>query len=118
MSSGTKHDSGKAPLNLLPTNSLIEIAKVLGFGASKYAAHNWKGGLKESRLIAAALRHIMAYNDGEDLDPESGISHIAHAGCCLMFLLDQHPRLPALDDRYKTSQSQPIFISPTCGPSR
>lgn len=106
MSTGIKYDSGKAPLDLLSTVALIELARVLDFGAKKYGRSNWRGGLSECRLIAAALRHMFAYLAGEDLDPESGLPHPAHAMACIMFLLDQHPRLPALDDRYKSPEAK------------
>lgn len=97
---GVKHDGGKARMSLLPNDPLVMIAEVLGFGADKYAAHNWRKGFDQSRLLDAALRHIFAYSDGEDLDPESGLSHIAHAGCCLVFLLDQIKKGTGNDDRY------------------
>lgn len=67
---------------------MTEVAKVMTFGAKKYNAHNWRGGFKYSRLIAAILRHVFAYNSGEKLDPETGLSHLAHAACGIMFLLE------------------------------
>ena len=57
------------------------------------------------RPLAAAMRHIMAFNDGEDKDPESGLSHLAHAACCIMFLLEFEKTHPELDDRYKVDVS-------------
>jgi len=98
---GVKHDIGKPRTDLLPTAPLLAIAGVLGFGANKYAAHNWRAGFSYSRLIGAALRHILAYNDGEDKDPESGLSHLAHAGCCILFLLEQEAKGTGTDDRFK-----------------
>lgn len=103
---GAKHDSGKAPLDLLDRVALEEIARVLEFGKKKYAAHNWRGGLQMSRLMAAAMRHLMAYNDGEDFDPESGLSHLAHAGCCVMFALRMEHDRPDMDDRYKKAADE------------
>jgi hypothetical protein len=100
LSSGLKYDGDKAPLQLLDGYALEQIAKVLAFGANKYAAHNWRGGIHMSRLIGAALRHINAYNSGEDLDPESGLSHLAHAGCCIVFALWMAEHRPELDDRW------------------
>lgn len=100
-SSGVKHDSGKAPLSLLDRKALESIAEVLAFGAEKYAAHNWRAGFDHTRLSDAALRHIFAWIDGEDADPESGLSHIAHAQCCLMFLQRMIIEKPERDDRYK-----------------
>lgn len=98
---GSKHDSGKPRMDLLDRLALEDVARVLGFGAEKYAAHNWRSGLPTSRLIAAALRHTHAFNDGEDNDPESGLPHLAHAMCCLMFALNMHKTRPDLDDRYR-----------------
>lgn len=97
---GVKHDQGKAQLDLLPYEALEEIAKVLGFGARKYARGNFANGISYSRLIAAVLRHVHQYNSGEDIDPESGLPHTAHAGCMLLFLLYMQKHRPDLDDRW------------------
>ncbi len=98
---GTKHDGGKPPMSLLDRQWLEGTAKVLAFGAQKYAAHNWRAGIAYSRLSDAALRHLMAFIDGEDIDLESGLSHLYHASCCLMFLSNMSETRPDLDDRYK-----------------
>lgn len=97
---GRKFDSGKPPMDLLDRHALEEIARVLEFGAKKYDRHNWRSGISYSRLVAAMLRHINAFNDGEDTDHETGISHMAHAGCCVMFLLWMEKYRPDLDDRW------------------
>ena len=95
-----KHDDGKAPMSLLSKEALEQTAQVLAFGKQKYAAHNWRKGFAWSRPLSAALRHIMAFNDGEDKDPESGLSHLAHAMCCLMFVLEFEKTHKELDDRW------------------
>ncbi|MFO0448763.1 MAG: dATP/dGTP diphosphohydrolase domain-containing protein [Pseudomonadota bacterium] len=85
---GRKFDAGKLDYTLVPWDGLEEVVKVLEFGARKYARDNWKhveGG--EQRYQAAAFRHLIAYNQGETVDQETGLSHLAHAGCCLLFLL-------------------------------
>jgi hypothetical protein len=99
--SAMKFDTDKLPVNLLSSEALLQTAAVLKFGADKYHAHNWRDGFAWSRPLAAAMRHIMAFNDGEDKDPESGLSHLAHAACCIMFLLEFEKTHPQLDDRYK-----------------
>lgn len=99
---GKKFDAGKPRMELLSGIALQEVAKVLTFGATKYDAHNWRGGLKWSRVLGAALRHIFAYLGGEDKDPETGLSHIAHAACCMMFLLEYEVTHNELDDRFKS----------------
>jgi hypothetical protein len=103
MPTGTalKFDDGKLPLHLLSTEAMNQTAAVLQFGAEKYAAHNWRKGFTWSRPLAAAMRHITAFNAGEDKDPESGLSHLAHAACCIMFLLEFEKTHRELDDRYK-----------------
>lgn len=101
LSSGTKYDTGKPRMDLLDSSFLEEVAQVLTFGANKYSAHNWRNGINYSRLIAAAYRHLGSINAGEDIDPESGLPHVAHLGCCIMFLSSMMRVKPELDDRYK-----------------
>ena len=97
---GLKNDQDKLPYNLLDRTALDEVARVLAFGAVKYSAENWRGGIQYSRLIGAALRHMMAVSDGEDFDPETGLPHAAHAMCSMMFLLWMMRHRPDLDDRW------------------
>lgn len=104
---GLKYDSEKPPIALVPTEAILEIARVLQFGARKYSAHNWRNGISYSRLISAALRHILAFNRGEDSDGESGLSHISHALCCLVFLSTfEANQKTDLDDRYKAESKK------------
>lgn len=95
-----KYDDDKIGMDLLPVKAKRAIAEVFDFGAKKYARHNWRNGFNYSRLIAAAERHLDAFNDGEDNDPESGKSHLAHAGCCIMMLLEHTINRLGTDDRY------------------
>lgn len=97
---GKKFDSGKPPMALIPHFVLAEVGKVLAFGAEKYEPWNWAGGFAWSRLISAAQRHIGAFQDGEEVDPETQISHLAHAMCCLIFLLAHQLQGLGSDDRY------------------
>lgn len=104
-SAGVKHDQNKLPLDLLDPLALEGLAKVLAFGAKKYAAHNWRGGLSWTRLIAAMLRHTFAIMRGELNDPESGLPHIDHVGCCWMFLSNMMKTRPDLNDIYKETKA-------------
>ena len=97
---GVKHDSGKPRMSLLPFDALEELAKVLGAGEKKYSAHNHRSGFEYSRLTDAALRHIGAWNNGVDVDAETGISHLAHAAVNLLFLIAQQKGDYGHDDRY------------------
>ena len=98
-----KFDEEKNRLELLSTDAIEEIGKVLTFGAKKYDDHNWRKGFKWSRLIGATIRHLFAWMRGEDKDKETGLSHLAHAGCCIMFLLEHEKKGLGIDDRYKTN---------------
>lgn len=84
---GRKDDAGKDPWDLAPWDAFRAIVGVLGFGAKKYAPRNWERGMAWSRLYAATLRHLTAWWDGEERDPETGLLHLAHAACCVCFLL-------------------------------
>ena len=86
---GRKFDGNKLQYGLVPPLALRETVKVLTFGAQKYEPDNWRrvpDGPR--RYFDAAQRHIWAYKEGEIIDPESGVNHLAHAVCCLMFMLD------------------------------
>lgn len=86
---GRKYDEGKLELALIPASLILEVGKVLTYGAKKYAPHNWKNGISQTRLISAALRHIVAYMENEVTDSESGLPHLAHAICELAFAMEQ-----------------------------
>lgn len=101
LSVAVKADGDKVRTDLLPVGPMLAIAEVLTFGAKKYADHNWRQGFKWSRLLGAAMRHLFAFLRGEDKDPETGLSHLAHLGCCVMFLLEHEQRGLGEDDRYK-----------------
>lgn len=101
MSGGTKHDQEKVRLDLLSPIWLFGVGQVLTFGAKKYAAHNWRRGIHLSRLLGACLRHVFSFLGGEDRDPETGLSHLYHASCCLMFAAETYELRPEMDDRWK-----------------
>jgi len=98
---GVKYDAGKPPLGRLPRAALLEDAAVYDFGHHKYDWNNWRKGIAWHRQLDAALRHIYAFLDGEDLDPESGICHLAHARVDLAMVSEYRGTHPELDDRYK-----------------
>jgi len=89
MIEGKKFDSEKPKMYLLPPKALIEVSKVLTFGAQKYDEENWrKLDNLQNRYTGGALRHLFAHMDGELNDPETNYSHLAHAICCLLFKLE------------------------------
>lgn len=84
---GTKYDANKTDYTLIPTAALEAEARALMFGEKKYGRYNYTAGFETSRLLAAALRHILAYRDGLSVDSESGLHHLGHARACLAMLL-------------------------------
>ncbi len=89
MSEFKKFDSKKNRLELIEPEFILGLGKVLSFGAEKYEAWNWVKASSEedqNRIKGAMMRHMMAYMGGEKLDPETGLSHLHHISCNLMFL--------------------------------
>lgn len=86
MDQGTKHDEGKVRFDLLPQEALEGAARVLMFGATKYDENNWRKGIQYRRVWNGIQRHLWAWLRREDLDLESGINHLHHAACGVMFL--------------------------------
>lgn len=84
---GIKYDQGKPDYSLLPFASVDDVVSVMTYGAEKYDRFNWKN-VSEIRYQAAAMRHISAYMQGESADTETGHSHLAHAVCNLLFLME------------------------------
>ena len=84
---GRKDDSDKAARpELLSPFFLLGVSEVLADGAKKYDARNWEKGILYSRVYGALLRHLFAWWGGAENDPDTGMHHLYHAGCCLMFL--------------------------------
>lgn len=99
-----RFNAGKRDWSLMPMGSVEEILKVLEFGKTKYSAWNWsKGdGFKYMDVYNSIMRHLVAWKAGEDTDPESGLSHMAHIGCNVLFLLhfiNNEDKYPNNDDR-------------------
>jgi hypothetical protein len=99
--SAIKYDSQKPRMDLLPLDVLEGVAEVLQFGATKYGDYNFAKGMKYSRLLAATLRHISSFQRGEDIDKESGLLHLNHAICSLIFLSFYEKYKTGEDDRCK-----------------
>lgn len=86
---GRKFDAGKPDLSLVPRGLVEGCARAMMFGVGKYGRDNWRGGFDDSRLLAACLRHVMAYTNGERIDAESGLCHLDCASFSLGVVLDQ-----------------------------
>lgn len=101
MTEGRKDDKEKPRMELISAIATLKKAQVYTFGANKYGENNWRAGLKWTRVLGALKRHITAFEQGEDLDPETSLSHMAHAACCVDFLLEYEDTHRDLDDRYR-----------------
>lgn len=90
---GNKADAGKLRWALLPFRALEGVVGVLTFGATKYRPHGWRGvDNAVERYRDALLRHVAAYMQGEWMDPETGLPHLAHAATNALFLLELETR--------------------------
>lgn len=94
-----KADGEKNRLDLWPVRPYEDVGWVLTYGARKYADRNWEKGFKWSRLFGSTLRHLFAWYRGETIDPESGLNHLAHAACNIIFLLEFSHTGAGEDDR-------------------
>jgi hypothetical protein len=94
-----KETQGKLRWCLLPYEAVTEVVKVLEFGAKKYAAHGWVGGMNWSLLADAIMRHFEAWQGGEDRAPDSGLLHVSHIACNALFLTYYALRSLGTDDR-------------------
>lgn len=86
MNKGTKYDQGKLEWTMYPWDAATEELKILMYGAEKYEKDNWKK-VEPDRYGNAIMRHVIAYLSGEKIDPESGMSHLAHVRCNAAFLM-------------------------------
>jgi len=98
-----KFDANKVRVDLLPVYPMTAIADVFTFGAQKYFADSYRQGetVAWSRTYGSILRHLFAFWDGQDKDPESGKPHLAHAGTQLMILMEHTKYSQDKDDRFK-----------------
>lgn len=92
-----KFDSDKVDLSLLPYTPLERIARILMFGEQKYGRDNWRECKEIRRYYNAAMRHLMDWNNGVRVDPETGKSPLHHAGCCILFMIELEERGDGLE---------------------
>jgi hypothetical protein len=99
-----KYDENKVDLSLLPVEALEAIAKVFEFGAKKYGAFNWRYDGKNTewrRSFSSLQRHLYAWSECQDIDPDSGLDHLSHAASQLMIMICHAKNHPEMDNRYK-----------------
>lgn len=92
--------STKPPLSCIPTGPLYEVGAAMLDGSAKYGRHNWRViGVRSSVYYDAALRHLMKWWEGEELDADSGCHHLAHAVACCLIVRDAANLGQLTDDR-------------------
>lgn len=96
-----RYNKGKPQIHQVPSCVITGIAEVLAFGEAKYGKWNWQKGNKFSVPYDSAMRHLLAFNEGQDLDDESKMNHLKHALCNVAMLLYYYENYPEMDDRSK-----------------
>lgn len=91
----TAFGMAKTPLDLIPPEMLNHVARAFANGAAKYGPYNWRTAkISSSVYYAAAMRHLTAWWEREEVAPDSGVHHLGHVGACLAMILDtQHSDL-------------------------
>lgn len=108
MLSGTRHNDGKPKLSLVldAREALEGAALVLGDGLIEYGRGNWSRGLDHAEVVDSLMRHLLAYNSGEDVDPKSGRPHVDHITCNALFLATHVHRGIGVDGRTATREAE------------
>ena len=88
-----KHDTGKLRYSLIPSECEAEMCSVFMYGAKIYGDYNWEECTDPLRYYDAAQRHMHKWRSGEDMDVESGLTHLGHAAACLFILFELQCRL-------------------------
>lgn len=98
---GARYNKGKPDFSLIPLSTMEDEAQVWMYGKEKYKAWNWAKGMDWDVPYASAMRHLMAWQKGEDIDPESGLPHLAHVMCNIRMLTLYAKTYPEGDTRPK-----------------
>lgn len=99
-----RYDADKPRYDLVPADSYAELVAVYSMGAKKYAPRNWEKGMSWSRCFASIMRHAWAFWRGEEIDPESGLHHMAHVAWNALALVSYSKRKVGTDDRPKMAR--------------
>ena len=99
-----RYNKGKPQLSYTPLALMEAVSHVMEFGASKYERDNWKKGFPYLSLVDSLQRHLMAWSEGEDVDPESGLNHMWHVACNVGFICHQLKHGIGTDNRPKGPQ--------------
>lgn len=114
-SKGLRYNEGKLRYDLLPPRWMEALAEVMTKGAEKYEPRNWEKGMEWSKCYASLMRHTVAWLKGEDIDPESGLPHMAHTAWNALALVEYAETHPEYDDRTANQPSPEKRPRPTIG---
>ncbi len=103
---GVKDNKSKSRVDLIPSKPLIGVGHVLAFGARKYKPNNWRLGLKWSETLGSAQRHLLAFADGQDIDPETNLPHIDQALAQVLFQSEYYHTKTGIDDRWSSMSDE------------
>lgn len=95
----SRYNQGKTRMGLAPAYAQEQYGKVLTYGANKYDDNNWRKGMSWMSVVDSLERHLNAFKQGEDFDPETGLHHTAHIMCNAAFLTEFYKIAPQYDDR-------------------
>lgn len=113
---GARYNDGKPEFSQIPMFALEGVAKVLMYGAKKYAPGNWAKGMSWRIVYDCAMRHMTAWQAGEENDNESGLPHLDHALTNLIFLSAYRRLYPEGDDRIRQFYQGEVAERPLDGP--
>lgn len=103
---------GKLRLELVETALTHPLARVMAHGADKYGVRNWRTQPIEARTYVGAMRrHIDAWADGQDADPDSGANHLVHLAACCMVVLDAAAHGTLTDNRDYAEAKPPVKLT-------
>jgi hypothetical protein len=105
---GIKYDFGKSRYDLIDPYALEQVIQIYTFGCNKYEDHNWRKGMKWSRVFGALMRHCWAFWRGEEIDPESKLPHMAHAAWNCLTLINYSKYRTKFDDRWIETEEKII----------
>ncbi len=99
MNQANHYSEGKPRVDLVPPEFVMAMGEVFGYGAEKYEDNGWRKGTNWHEYYGSAMRHLLLWWGGEDLDKESGLHHLAHAGVNIAILLNYTKTHKEFDDR-------------------
>lgn len=99
-----RKNEGKPQTHHIDPEFILGMAKVLTLGSKKYSSYNWAKGNNLTVPFDSAMRHLLAYMSGNNLDDETGESHLFHAAVNLMFMYYYERNYPEMDDRFFTEK--------------